>query len=59
MMLWWSSYKLLDTWKTHLYGDREIIDSTHLGMMIPSIEEEVEEGEIGSVKDLWIDQTEE
>ena len=61
MMLWWSSYKLPNTWKTHLHGDREIIDSTPLGTVIPSIEEEVEveEGEIGSVKDLWRDQMEE
>ena len=63
MMLWWSSYKLLNTWKTHLCGDREIIDSTPPGMVIPSIEveEEVEvgEGEMGSVKDLWRDQMEE
>ena len=49
--------------KTHLCGNQEIIDSTPLDMVIPSIEEEeeveVEEGKIGSVKDLWIDQMEE
>ena len=60
-MLWWSSYKPLSTWKTHLCGDREIIDFTPLSMVIPSIEEEVEveEDEIGLVKDLWRDQVEE
>ena len=62
-MLWWSSYKLLNTWKTHLHGDREIIDSTPLGMVTPSIEEEeeveVEEGEIGSVKVIQKDEKEE
>ena len=61
-MLWWSSYKLPNTWKTHLHGDREIIDSTTLSTVIPSIEEEEEvkvgEGKIGSAKDLWRDQTE-
>ena len=39
-MLWWSSYKLVSTWKTHLHGDKETINSTPLGMVIPSIEEE-------------------
>ena len=62
-MLWWSSYKLLSTWKTHLCGDRETIDSTPLSMVIPSIEEEeeveVEEDEIRLMKDLQRDQMEE
>ena len=60
-MLWWSSYKLLNTWKIYLCGDREIIDSTPLDMVIPFIEEEaeVEEDEIGLVRDLWRDQMEE
>ena len=62
-MLWWSSYKLSNTWKIHLCGDREIINSTPLGMVIPSIEEEEEvevgEGKIGSAKDLQRDQMEE
>ena len=51
MMLWWNVYRLLNTWKTHLCGDREITSSTPLSMVIPSIEEEeeveVEEDENG------------
>ena len=60
MMLWWSSYKPPSTWKTHLCGDREIINSTTLSMVMASIEEEVEveEDEIGLVKDLQRDQME-
>ena len=47
MMPWWNLYRLLNTMKTHLCGDREITSSTPLGMVIPSIEEEVEEDENG------------
>ena len=36
----------------HLCGDRETISSTPLGMVIPSIEEEVEEDRNGLMKDL-------
>ena len=57
MMLWWNSYKQPNTWETHLCGERETIYSTPLSTVIPSIEEEeqveVEEDEIGLVKDLW------
>ena len=46
-----------NTLKTHLHGDREIISSTPLSMVIPSIQDkeeeevEVEEDENGSMKD--------
>ena len=44
-------YRLPNTLKTHLCGDRETTSSTPLGMVIPSIEEEeeveVEEDENG------------
>ena len=47
----------------YLHGDKEIIDFTPLNMVIPSTEEEVEEGEVeedenGFKKDKWIDQME-
>ena len=42
MMLWCNLYRLPNTLKTHLCGDRETTGSTPLGMVIPSIEEEVE-----------------
>ena len=42
MTPWWNLYRLLNTFKTHLHGDREITGSTPLGMVIPSIEEEEE-----------------
>ena len=41
-MPWWTLYRLPNTLKTHLHGDREITGSTPLSMVIPSIEEEVE-----------------
>ena len=41
-MPWWNFYRLPNTLKTHLHGDREIIGSTPLGMVIPSVEEEEE-----------------
>ena len=53
-MLCWNLYRLPNTLKTHLHGDREITSFTPLGMVIPSIEEEeeveVEEDENGSMK---------
>ena len=42
-MLWWNLYRLPNTLKTHLCGDRETTGSTPLSMVIPSIEEEEEE----------------
>ena len=42
MMLWWNLYRLPNTLKTHLCGDRETTSSNPLGMVIPSIEEEEE-----------------
>ena len=36
-------------------GDKETTDFTHLGMVILSTEEEVEEGEGGFRKGKWID----
>ena len=54
-MLWLNLYRLPNTWKTHLYGDREITSSTPLSTVMPSTEEEEEvevgEDENGSVKD--------
>ena len=51
MMPWWNLYRLPNTLKTPLCGDREINNSTPLSMVIPSIEEEeeveVEEDENG------------
>ena len=49
---------LLNTLKTHLCEDREITGSTPLGMVIPSLEEEVEEDENGSMKGPQRDQME-
>ena len=61
-MLWWNLYRLPNTLKTHLCGDRETTGSNPLGMVIPSIDEEeeieVEEDENGSMKGPQRDQME-
>ena len=59
-MHWWNSSRLLNILMMYLNGDKGIIDFTHLDMVTPSTEEEVEveEEENGFKKDKWIDQME-
>ena len=64
MMPWWNLSKQQNTWMMYPPGDKEITDFTPLDMVILSTEEEVkeeievEEEEIGFLKDRWIDQME-
>ena len=57
-MHWWNLSRLQNTWMMYLHRDKETTDFTPLDIVIPSIEEEVEEDENGYKKDKWIDQME-
>ena len=43
MMHWWNSSRLPNILMMYLHGDKGTIDFTHLDMVTPSTEEEVEE----------------